>query len=433
MEYREYMEQQCVEANFHDQLLQLAAKAEKRSPKRYAGLAAAALVCAVGLGCWGLWYGDARQGTSDPMEEAQFPQLHYRSGSGGEMEGSIALPDGYFYKTMDEEEIASLWSADAQQVEEWGLFAQMEVSGQIIYDGQGQPWEVRITAENESDGTYFIMRLSPGQLPPECMLYENGDAADMVYGTAVTGWRWQTREEEDGAGRWNYQLHFLHEGEETVGVRMEMLGWDAAALEAQLARVVYYSLHADVLRLSQLATEEIPEWISEALDETALYAQEEFEAYLPTKLPKGYACTYGWRELGQGRDFVTAEWTRGDDYLSVSVEKDPAAVEGYIRDAVVNAADTRSYDVRRYGPGEPRPKGYFGSYDYPVFRAEEMSAAVVQLRLETVEENGDSAVFQADFQVLYEDGTLVRYLCRGMTAEEIWTMYTSASANAEAG
>ena len=60
MEYREYMEQQCVEANFHDQLLQLAAKAEKRSPKRYAGLAAAALVCAVGLGCWGLWYGDAR-------------------------------------------------------------------------------------------------------------------------------------------------------------------------------------------------------------------------------------------------------------------------------------------------------------------------------------------------------------------------------------
>ena len=188
-----------------------------------------------------------------------------------------------------------------------------------------------------------------------------------------------------------------------------------------------------MLRLSQLATEEIPEWISEALDETALYAQEEFEAYLPTKLPEGYICTYGWRELGQGRDFVVAEWTRGDDYLSVSVEKDPAAVEGYIRDAVVNAADTRSYDVRRYGPGEPRPKGYFGSYDYPVFRSDVMRAAVVQLRLETVEEIGDSAVFQADFQVLYEDGTLVRYLCRGMTAEEIWTMYTSASANAEAG
>ena len=89
--------------------------------------------------------------------------------------------------------------------------------------------------------------------------------------------------------------------------------------------------------------------------------------------------------------------------------------------------------MRRYEPGESRPEGYFGSYDYPVFWVEEMSAAVVQLRLDPVEENGNSAVFQADFQVLYEDGTLVRYLCRGMTAEEIWTMYTSAPANAEAG
>ena len=33
MEYREYMEQQCVEANFHDQLLQLAEKTKKRSPE----------------------------------------------------------------------------------------------------------------------------------------------------------------------------------------------------------------------------------------------------------------------------------------------------------------------------------------------------------------------------------------------------------------
>ena len=422
MNYKEYMDRQSVDEGFHKQLLDLEIKQKKRRPWKSAAVAAA-LCCVIGLGAWGVTV-QMHHGRDLPlnvtMENGEtLPKLHFRSPSGSGSADSIALPEGYFYRDMTEEQIASLWSMDAAELAETGMFSDLTLIGQIIYDGQGVPWQVEVRGKNEDTAEKLFLRLSPDRLPPECVAGME-QWTNNVYGTAVAAHRRKTTESEEGAGRWDYDADFLHVGAQTVGMRIELLSYDSAAAEERIERIVYYSLREDVLRVLQLTTEEIPMWFSENPSEAEAYAEEGFAEYLPTMLPEGYIFSGAWREKGEDRDYLTVEWTYGTQYISVHIDALPGEV------TPVDIDETEAYDLRCYNSTDKPdpPQKYWGIIENPVFRAEDLSEEVIDARLYRYPDETED---QADFQVLYNTGALVRIHGRG-TAEEIWQLAASAPA-----
>lgn len=372
---------------------------------RVGAIAACAALLTGGLLLWRPWEtGDGPNGVSDIYMEAsatttegnaepepsaptpieQLPELTYGT-RGADFCADIGYPKGYFVRSLSAEQLAAIWG-EAELCWE-GVYPEEEnsVSGEVVYDGEGKPWVVRI--DLEAPFAALHMELSPERLPPTCLAHEI-DATCEVYGTPVEAY-------DDGnrAG-----VTFLRgEGTDAVGVRLELSG-EPEKLKELTTRLVSQSLRPDgVLQLHQLDTDEIPAWRSEALSEEAAYADESFGAYLPTGLPFAFESAY--REMGEGRDWMNASWTSGVQRLSLTVER-PEEVR-----ALVHTDQPERYDRNYYGGDKPDvPEEYYESWAEPVFYREELTQEVIETRLW----QGDfEDCVGANFGVLYPDGTVL--------------------------
>lgn len=184
------------------------------------------------------------------------------------------------------------------------------------------------------------------------------------------------------------------EGAQAVGVRMELNG-DLVTLKELAARIVSQSLRADgTLRLRQLDTSDIPAWRSDTLNEQEAYADEEFGAYLPRDPVLSFR--YAYREVGEGRNWLTVVFGGGSSELSLTLER-PQEIS-----TLVHADEPEKYDRSYYG--EAVPDAYYQTWLDPVFYHEELSAELIESRL-WQDDNGSS---HANFGVLYPDGTIMR-------------------------
>ena len=86
----------------------------------------------------------------------------------------------------------------------------------------------------------------------------------------------------------------------------------------------------------------------------------------------------------------------------------------------------RLYDVPW---SESVPEEYRGTVSRPAFRAEDMSLSVVQARVLDRDDAGEGRTVSIRFAVLHPDGTLVKYICKGLTAEQVWAMVEPTLAN----
>ena len=78
--------------------------------------------------------------------------------------------------------------------------------------------------------------------------------------------------------------------------------------------------------------------------------------------------------------------------------------------------DTRLYEIPWCDSVPEEYISYFLST--PVFRAEDMSLAVVEARAVPHDTGGE----RFEFDVLHESGAVVRYSCDGMTARQVWEL-----------
>ena len=148
-----------------------------------------------------------------------------------------------------------------------------------------------------------------------------------------------------------------------------------------------------VLQLHQLETADIPVWRSEQLDEEAAYADERFGCYLPTAVALPFDRAH--RELGEGRDWLTASWSADVQNLTVTVSH-PSEIP-----TLVHADETARYDLRLPEDGaavDPDAR------NFPVFYREELTRDVLAARLWQGDFAGCSG---ASFGVLEPDGTLL--------------------------
>lgn len=376
--------------------------------KRYLGAAAACLVL---VGSLALWKGAPHAPLGEPSVES--PNANHSSVSAPALDASnleipsiefktpetvsqtmydIALPEGHFFCDMTPQDMGSLFGLEA--LDSIGQYA---ITGQVIYDGNGDPWAVNLY--NVGEETTFHVELAPGHLPYECVVVEAEDFAMDYNGTALSALVIGDR----------YQLSGLYEGTETVGFRAESS--DKAALE-ELAQLAFG--RDTGLRLSQLHTDDIPQWRCEQLEEAAARAEEGFGQFLPTNIPERFTFSMAYRELGQNRDYLILDYETSGiyGYLSISVEK----VYGEL--PMIDPDLPETYDRSDYDHGgEPIPEAYYDTWSQGVFRQEDVTPERVAARCCIDPEGAKSC----DLRVLYPDGTLVS-IYGGITAQEAYDL-----------
>ena len=373
-----------------DLLKPLPEAAPRRHPAlRWGALAACALLAAGGLLWLRPWKKTAPQSSLAVPTLASEPTANESTAASGPAmpepaelvystelfaaAADISYPEGYFIRTLSEAQLASIWGQETL----WLTDAENEV----IYDGSGVPWIVRLTVQT-ADGT-LTAELSPEQLPPAC-LAEPAEETCEVFGVPVAA----------AAGPSHAVVSFVRgEGADAVGMRITMEG-ELPPLQELAARLVTQSLEPDgVLQLHQLETADIPVWRSEQLDEEAAYADERFGCYLPTAVALPFDRAH--RELGEGRDWLTASWSADVQNLTVTVSH-PSEIP-----TLVHADETARYDLHLPEDGaavDPDAR------NFPVFYREELTRDVLAARLWQGDFAGCSG---ASFGVLEPDGTLL--------------------------
>lgn len=472
--YNLYMERQTISAQAHERLLALGgqqqgarARPKPRTGRRVGRWAALAACCALVLGL-GIWRaaapeqpaGEAVQdavypgikdtwgpGETPPGEESfvvegaereqtvnlfAIPYVNYQSVD-GELAADAApawyLMEGSFSEELTQEDIQNIfWGAEgkpegAEGDLPWMLFwGGYTLTGSALYDSGGDLLWLNLWGENGETETSFTLTLRPGELPFNCCLYPDLETTD-VFGTEVTGWsHWEDRD-GDGTEETCLCVSEFMAGE--VGVRFEVRasGRDEAIFQNSL--LVREALSQDGgLYLDHLMTaQEVPQWRSaefSSLEEARREA--DFAPYLPTEDFSGYDEFTGRLTYQEGNEHTLfLRWSWGYDDVTIRVElPEGDTVWGNVVD--VGAPET--YDLRLYPVpwADSVPEAYRETVDNPVFRAEDMSRAVVEARAYTPSEQGDTNSLRIRFAVLHADGALVDYSCEGLSVEQVWDM-----------
>lgn len=141
-------------------------------------------------------------------------------------------------------------------------------------------------------------------------------------------------------------------------------------------------------------------------------------AFIPDDIPKGYTFESAYLD-GQGA--VSVIWYNGMDSILINVSR--VVPEDY---TTVDVDRTETYDVWLYEIpyGRTVPSEYIETFQNPIFLWEDMSLEIVNSRMKSVEDAGDTDTPRGNFSVLYTEGVLLYFNGRG-TAEEIWNMLSS--------
>lgn len=301
----------------------------------------------------------------------------------------IALPEGHFFHEMTPEEIGSMFN-----LEQLGSLMGYPLTGSVIYDGNGDAWEVFL---NGGENGEFYAEFSPEHLPFDCCVVQDVGFVVDYYGIELTALEMNGR----------YEISALYEGSETVGFRAS--GTDKAALEALAYRIAVLSHD---LKLSPLHTDEVPEWRSERMDEATARAEAGFAEYLPVSVPDRFTFDMAYRELGQGRDYLAVDYRTDDDvygYAEIMVQKIHADFPR------IDPERPETYDRSDYAHGGEVPEEYQDTYDRGVFLAADLTPERVAARC-CIDPEGYKT---CELRVLYPDDTLV-WITGGITPEEAW-------------
>lgn len=259
--YCNYMDGIKVSPALRQRLAGLAAPKRQPAWRRYA--AAAAAVClAVGLGAYGILRADpGRRATAEigqiesaittaPSGQEFVPGRETETAGGyeivdGEVTGyfmlpklaygsvidaadSIAAPDGVERRDLTAEEIAGVFGGSAvlEQHLDWGEY---EVSGFAMEYPDGTLWLLGIYgSRGESGLEHFELTVSPGALPPACVVYPE-EKINQVWGVEVAA------AGSDSGLASHRRVSFLANG---YGCRFDIVGRSADEVENRTARFV---------------------------------------------------------------------------------------------------------------------------------------------------------------------------------------------------
>lgn len=205
----------------------------------------------------------------------------------------------------------------------------------------------------------------------------------------------------------------------------------AAAADARQAR-----RDAEDVALQYLTSREIPDlsllrghgnelFRNDELTWDEALSDPDFGAYFPTAAPDGFALEASspirrWRDARQ--DYLRGVWTKGYDELTWHVTRYDAGMAARLADV----SDATDYDLSLYPipRAESVPREKWEVVNDPIFRAEDLTDAVVAARAWTANEAGDNGV-RMHFSVLYADDILVEITAKGVSPEWLYEQLIS--------
>ena len=421
-QYSDYFDRQTPSLALHQKLLGLE---PQRRHRRWAfSLAAGAACCLVALG---LWLARSSGATPEQKVEAatmstpqstasstptspplHLPELQYSTG-GNEIAAAIAFPDGHFQEDLTPGDLALLFGETG-----WWEELGWTLSGHAVYDGQGQLWQVFLSGSRENDAGTSSLALAPNHLPPACVVAEPQGIND-VWGTEVSATQNRYDCDGDSIEETCYTLTFLRE--EVLGARLELQDEDRERGQAMVEGILSRLLDPQrSVSLDFLTPEEIPAWRYERLTMEEARQEPDFAAYFPEHIPEDFQPEEAWLDMGQGRYSLRLCWSRGSNTISVCINRMAEVPASQFADL----QEPASYDLRLYPipRGDSIPDLYWDSIQDPVFRAEDVTQALLEARVDPILAE-EKTHFQ--FQILHADGVLVQYSL-DVSLTELWAM-----------
>lgn len=474
--YKAYFDKQTLSLSAHDKLMALGEVPAMKKPIHWQKWGALAACCALllGIGAYAMQSRpapmppvaeqtpcdstgpsaptpalDAPDPTEDgivissPAEGQSFfyfiPALNFRS---TEEDGaaSIAVPNDAFYVELTLSDLQTIFWGPGGKPEgsrteldqedlPWSLFWDgYTLHATATYDGEGELWMLYVYGRKGMDD--FMLYITPGRLPPQCLREEGGETAD-VNGVAVASYYRAYDRNGDGLTDHICTSEFLVDG---YGYRFRNVHTDDGEGEKKAAETARLFNTYFVMRAAQFAdtrlyfgdvaqADRIPARRSEHYtDYAGLLAEAMFVPYLPQSGPGDMDSFEGWLTYLEGWcNTASAVWFDSESNQRAAVYVYfPERAEEHIP---VDVTIPESYDMRLY-PGawyDQVPEEYRKEFRQPTFRAEDMSLAVVEARWREWSEKGSSGML-CNFKVLHGNGVLVSYELEGFTAEEVWTL-----------
>lgn len=151
--------------------------------------------------------------------------------------------------------------------------------------------------------------------------------------------------------------------------------------------------------------------------------------YIPEQIPDGYLFEEAGLSYLAGQEEEASLWVcwcKGMDDIFLSIRQvdvdGAAAADSWSRFLVdVNAPET--YDVHLYEIpyAETVPEEYREVFDHPIFKAEDLTRELVQARMRTVEDAGDTDTPRGRLGVLY--GNVLVEFNGKLSPEQVWELF----------
>lgn len=167
-----------------------------------------------------------------------------------------------------------------------------------------------------------------------------------------------------------------------------------------------------------------------------LQAAKEMErigGYVPEKLPAGYQFESA-RGSSPANSYLDMSlcWCKGMDDIRLhitefyAVASMPKDVYETFQKRIADPAKPETYDVSLYEIpyADTVPREYYEVFEHPVFKESDFSLEMVEARMKSIPDAGDTDTPRGNFAVLYDSGILVEFSGRG-SAEDIWEMFES--------
>ena len=202
-----------------------------------------------------------------------------------------------------------------------------------------------------------------------------------VWGTEVSATQNRYDCDGDSIEETCYTLTFLRE--EVLGARLELQDEDRERGQAMVEGILSRLLDPQrSVSLDFLTPEEIPAWRYERLTMEEARQEPDFAAYFPEHIPEDFQPEEAWLDMGQGRYSLRLCWSRGSNTISVCINRMAEVPASQFADL----QEPASYDLRLYPipRGDSIPDLYWDSIQDPVFRAEDVTQALLEARADPI-------------------------------------------------
>ena len=324
------------------------------------------------------------------------------------LSASMQYVAGYFQEELSENELNALKLTYADP---W-----MDFSGYAGFDGEGNLLEVRMTTPTQVPDTEITVAMSQ-VLAVLDYIFSDGEAVSVTENTEAVMYRWERSENE-----------IILEVDSVIdGVNVSFTATSTSENESAVKKVletlVYvYASEFDSERLSEVTAEYIPEYKDEDLSLSEAYADGDFGAYLPKKLPDGFSEESIRRYKDYQNDYLSGLWTSGLAQIEWRVyymsEED--------ENRLTSVETVENYDLSLYPipMAQSVPEELREIVSHPIFDINELTLDAVYARSRFTEELGDASGCRTSFDVCFGD-VVVRISTKGVSPEWIFDALTS--------